>query len=291
MEKDKAYKYEIDAPGLNLERTLFCGQAFRWSPCGKNSFFGTVNQGAVVAKTQNNSLLLTCSQEDLEFWKHYFDLAKDYGEAEKMLLNDPKTAPSVEYSSGIRVLNQDPFETMISFIISANNNVKRISSTIERLSKRYGTHKSLEDREYFTFPSAKSLANASEVDLKECGVGYRAPYIISSAAKIANGYDFEAVRKLDYETAKKELMTFSGIGPKVADCILLFSLGFGEAFPVDVWVKRVLVELFDCTQKDSDVRAVVKRYGKWAGAAQQYLFHYARQVGLGTKKQEKSINS
>ena len=205
---------------------------------------------------------------------------RDYGQMEALLAQDPRTAPALSCSSGIRILRQDPWEALITFIVSANNNVKRIGGIIDRLCERFGRPGSFCDIAYRKFPTPQSLAAATEDQLKDCGAGYRATYILDSAARIAQGYDLAAVSAMGFQEAKKELMTFKGVGPKVAECIMLFSMGFDEAFPVDVWVKRISAYLYPGEEGKKAAKAAAERFGSWAGAAQQYLFHYARTVGL-----------
>ena len=278
---------KLNAPGFNLYRSVTCGQAFRWQEIEKEMFFGVSKEKATVIKQEKDNLVLICDKCDKEYWYNYLGLDRDYSQMEKLLAANPKTAPSLEYSKGIRIFRQDPFETLISFIISANNNVKRISKTIENICKKYGTKKSIHDIEYYAFPAPQALTDAKVEDLKECGVGYRADYIIESVKKINDGYDLNKLKTMDYHQAHKELLTFKGVGPKVAECVLLFSLGFDEAFPVDVWVKRVVGELFEFGEGEEAARQAALSFGKWAGAAQQYLFHYARQVKLGQKAKDK----
>lgn len=275
--------FEIDANGMDLARSVSCAQAFRWREHEQNCWFGAAQDKAVFARQQEGKLLLSCAQEDEPFWRHYFALDLDYAQMERMLEQDPLTSPCLETSRGIRVFRQQPFETLISFIISANNNFQRICGIVEKLCQAFGEERSHCGQRYHTFPDCQALANASEVQLKNIGTGYRAPYIIGSAQKIAKGYDLDALRYMPFDKAKKELLTFPGVGPKVAECTMLFSLGFDEAFPVDVWVARVSKELYPNQDVKQAAQSAAARFGRWAGAAQQYLFHYARQVKLGRK--------
>jgi len=228
-------------------------------------------------------LYLSCTPAELPFWEAYFSLDRDYKEMENLLATDPLTAPALECSSGIRILRQDPWEALVSFIISANNNVKRIVGIVERICHAFGERSECEGREYVKFPTPQSLAAASAEQLKECGAGYRSPYLVDTAKRIAEGYDLEALRTMEFDEAKRELLTFKGVGPKVAECIMLFSLDFDQAFPVDVWVKRIAAYLYPGEEGKKAAHAAAERFGSWAGAAQQYLFHYARTVGLEEK--------
>lgn len=273
---------KIDVESFDLGRTLGCGQAFRWRRSG-GGWFGVSGNTPIYASQDGKTLLLDCRESDEDYWKRYFALDADYTGLETLLASDPMTAPCLECSAGIRVLRQQPFETLISFIISANNNVGRISGIIERLCVLCGERGEYGGREYFGFPQPESVAALEESALVGICAGYRAPYIIKSAQKVADGYDIEALRKLDFDSARRELLTFSGVGPKVAECVMLFSLGFDAAFPVDVWIKRV-VEVLEPEGGADAAGRCAHRFGSMAGAAQQYLFNYARIKGLGKGK-------
>ena len=188
-------------------------------------------------------------------------------------------------ATGIRVFNQEPFEALISFIISANNNIKRISGIIDRLCALAGERLELDGTEMYAFPSPDAIASLSVDRLTAIGAGYRAPYIIESAKKIADGYDLEKLRDMSLESARKELLSFKGVGPKVCDCILLFSLGHTDAFPIDVWIDRAMNELFfdSVPPKKTEMREAVKSIGEYSGIIQQYIFFHARAVQLGKK--------
>jgi len=266
-----------------------CGQAFRWNWDG-TGYTGVVqNKVLRIFQRGRHVLLQDASLEDYHIlWKHYFDLDKDYGLIKKSLSRDRILAKAMEYGWGIRILNQDPFETLISFIISSNNGIKRIKGIIENLSKRFGEKISWKGREVFRFPKAESLAAASIEDLLSCGCGYRAPYVKKTASMVADGkLDLDRLKKCQYEEAFELLLTCSGVGPKVADCVLLFSLEKGEAFPIDVWIKRIMVALYfgrEVSAKELKAFAA-ERFGPLAGIAQQYLFYYARERKIGQKKQ------
>ncbi|MGI6192449.1 MAG: DNA-3-methyladenine glycosylase family protein [Christensenellales bacterium] len=270
----------LTAPHFHLERTLACGQAFRWKPHKDGWWFGVALDKPLLIRQEGNTLELSSTCEDEAFWSDYFSLDRDYGEVEAMLCADPQTAPAIECSSGMRILRQDPYETLISFVLSQNNNVKRISGIIEKLCQTYGEKGIFQGIEYRAFPASEALSKATVRELEQLGTGYRAPYIIDCAQKVRDGYDLAALQNLPFEQAKKELMTFKGVGPKVAECVMLFSLGFDTAFPVDVWVKRISAWLYPGENGRQAAKAAAERFGSWAGAAQQYLFHYARTVGL-----------
>jgi N-glycosylase/DNA lyase len=229
----------------------------------------------VYAEQQGDTLTLSgIGEGDADAFIRYFDLERDYGAIKSMYAHDPFLCEGMAYAPGMRVLNQPPFETLISFIISANNNVKRISRIIETICERYGAP--LEGG--YDFPSPEALACLTADELKTCGTGYRAEFISSSARAVADGFDLEAIRAMPYEQARKELTKLPGAGLKVADCVCLYALGFAQSFPADVWMRRVLCGVYGYRGKnDQSMRAFVdEKFGAYAGLAQQYLFHYAR---------------
>lgn len=263
---------------ISLIRACACGQAFRWIKEG-DGFFGVAGERGVFAQQDDNTLkLFPCTQADLPYWLSYFDLERDYAAIEQLLLDDDELARCVNAASGIRVFNQQPFETLITFIISANNNIKRIAGIVERLCTAAGEKRSVLGKEYFAFPSPTAIAMLSEKDLLALGAGYRAPYIKASAEKVADGYNLDALRDVSLECARKELCTFLGVGPKVADCVLLFSLGYTDAFPIDVWIDRALNELmFDGKRTGKTAqKEKILQLGEYSGIIQQYIFHYIR---------------
>ena len=259
---------------FSLADCLCCGQAFRWKPRG-SGYFGVALGQAVYAELQGETLLLTGVVEgDIPAFIRYFDLERDYGAIKALYAHDEYLKQGMRYTPGMRVLRQPLFETLISFIISANNNVKRISGIIETVCETYGAP--LEGG--FDFPAPEKLASPTEAELKRCGAGYRARYIIETSRMVADGFDLEALAKLPFEEARRELTKLPGVGQKVADCVALYGMGFTQSFPADVWMKRVLCGMYGYRGKnDKDMRAFVDyKFGEYAGIAQQYLFHYAR---------------
>lgn len=262
-----------------------CGQAFRWNWDGEG-YIGVVADKVVC--TVWNGSILTIENATLDdfntLWLDYFDLKTDYGDIIRILSKDPVMQEAVKHGWGIRILNQDPWETLISFIISANNGISRIKAIIERLSQKFGNRVLWQDREYYTFPDIDALAQAHESELRECGCGYRGPYIKGTARMIWDGQiQLDALKTMEYIEAKEQLLKCPGIGPKVADCILLFSLGKRQAFPVDVWIKRIMETLYCNDLKGfKDIRQFAEsKFGSLAGYAQQYLFYYAREKKIG----------
>ncbi len=219
----------------------------------------------------------------------YFDLERDYSEIESMIAKDERLAVCIDGAAGIRVFNQEPFEALISFIISANNNIKRISGIIDRLCTRCGERLEFDGSILYAFPTPERIAALTVDELKAIGAGYRAPYIKASAQRISDGYDLERLRHMSLQDARRELLTFPGVGPKVADCVLLFSLGHADAFPVDVWIGRAMKELFFDSEPPTrdELNKAIESIGSFSGIVQQYIFYYARGIELGKSKRAK----
>lgn len=262
-----------------------CGQAFRWKVEDDNSYT-TIAYGKVLnVKRENNDIIMNNTDLDdfYNIWYNYFDLGRDYDEIKEELSKDPILKEAIRFGEGIRILNQEPFETIISFIISANNQIPRIKKSIELISRNYG--EKIEGTEYYSFPKAEKLAEAKPEDLKEiCRVGFRAERIVETSKIIASGgLDINKIYGLPKEEGKELLLKLPGVGNKVSECILLFAFKKSDAFPVDVWVKRVME--FFYLKEDTDVKLIgdygAKLFGSLAGFAQQYLFYYARELGIG----------
>lgn len=254
---------------LDLAQTLDCGQSFRWTENDDGSFSGVAFGRAVTVSIDENNLFIGgASAEDFEkYWRDYFDLELDYGEIRRNISQlHPVLSEAARYAPGIRILRQEPWEALCTFIISQNNNIKRIKGIVMRLCESFGQDIG---NGSFAFPSADVLAGLSPDDLAPLRAGFRNRYLIDAAQRVSSGeVDLESCRTLDYELARRELMKITGVGVKVADCTLLFGLHRIEAFPVDVWMKRAMEKLFPgMTAAD---------FGEYAGIAQQYIFHYSR---------------
>ncbi len=273
-----------DIKDFNPEHIFECGQAFRWKK-EEDSSYTTVAFGKVVnVKKVNRDIVLNGSNlEDFNnVWYNYFDLGRDYSAIKKELSKDPILKEAIAFGDGIRILNQDPFEMIISFIISANNGIPRIKKSIEIMAGHYG--KKIRD-EYYSFPTAEVLAQADPIDIREiCRVGFRDVRIVQTSNLIVSGViKYEDIFSGTRDEGKEILMTLPGVGPKVSDCILLFAFNKDEAFPVDVWVKRVMEHFY--LKEDTNVKLIGSHgsriFGSLAGFAQQYLFYYAREQGIG----------
>lgn len=256
-----------DVKCLNLDLTLDCGQAFRWVKQDDGSWSGAV-QGVFlnIKKDGENFIFKNTTKEDFEnIWINYFDLEKDYVKICDTLKQDKLIAPTVDEYYGIRILNQDSWEALCSFVISQQNNIKRIKGIIGRLCEGYGEYIG---NGFYSFPSAERLSRLTVEDFEGLGTGYRAKYLESLSKKVASGeIDLEKIKALPLEEARKELLKIYGVGIKVANCALLFGFGFYNAFPIDVWMKRVMEHYPD---------GLPKCFEGIGGIAQQYLFHWAR---------------
>ena len=267
-----------------------CGQCFRWNEMADGSYTGTFGRNVLNVKKENKEIrfkgLVDGNIEDI--CNKYFDLDRDYEKIKKDLSKiDNNMKTSINYGEGIRLLNQDLWETIISFIISANNNIPRIKGIIDRISKTYGEKIVWEGKEYYTFPTPKQLSKATIEDLRKLGLGFRDVRVYETT-KIINAKKVD-LEKLHKEENKQHLMeillTLPGVGPKVADCILLFStLKRLEVFPIDVWVRRVINELYIKNENEEKVnkkeieQLAKQKYGNLAGIAQQYLFYWKREA-------------
>ncbi len=257
-----------DVRDLDLEQTLDCGQSFRWEKQNDGSFSGVAFGKYVNISLDGTDMIIkNAAPDDEKIWREYFDLELDYGKIRGDISKlHPVLEEAARYAPGIRILRQEPYEALCTFIISQNNNIKRIKGIVARLCESFGDEI---DEGVYTFPTAERLAELTPDDLAPLRAGFRNRYIIDSAKKVASGeVDLELCKTADYETARAELMKITGVGVKVADCTLLFGMHRVEAFPVDVWMKRAMEKLFPgMTAND---------FGEYAGIAQQYIFHYSR---------------
>lgn len=255
---------------FNIALSLDCGQAFRWSENDNAVWHGVAFGRAVDIEQDGNIVTISgdVRQGDEELWKRYFDLDRDYGEICAKLKSDEYLRRAIEAYNGIRILKQDEWEALCSFIISQNNNIPRIKGIIERLCVHFGDDLGNGD---FTFPSAQRIAELSVEDLAPIRAGFRAKYIIDAACKVAAGeIDLKSLCEIDMDEARAELIKIKGVGAKVAECTLLYGCGRVEAFPVDVWVRRIMAEMYPEGLPICTLGA--------EGIAQQYLFHWRRNL-------------
>lgn len=275
---------------FELKDIFECGQCFRWNKELDNSYTGVVSNSVLNIRKENNQIIIKgiCDDDISKIVINYFDLNRNYEEIkDKLSKIDDNMKKSIEYGKGIRILNQDLWETIISFIISANNNIPRIKGIIERISKKYGKEIIFEGKSYYTFPSINELSKASVEDLRSLGLGFRDVRVYETTKIIKEGkVDLEKLKQeKDFKVVRDTLITLPGVGPKVADCILLFSsLKRWEAFPIDVWVRRVMNELYIHNEDETKVRKELiekiayEKFGSLAGIAQQYLFYWKREA-------------
>lgn len=260
-------EYTITSSNFDPERTFLCGQCFRWKESEPGVFSGIAHGRKISVFRKGNKVILSgISKEDISLWQNYFDLETDYGAIITRLSADKTLKVACENSPGIRILRQEPFETLISFIFSQNNNIPRISLIIGRLCEQFGTK--IDEGDY-AFPTAEQLRGITVEELSPIKAGFRARYIVDAVQKVNSGeIDFAEIDALPLEPAREKLKSIVGVGDKVANCVLLFAFHKLDAFPKDVWVKRIMAEFYPngfppCTKGIE-------------GVAQQYLFDYVR---------------
>lgn len=259
------------AESLDIIKTFECGQCFRWNADENGVYHGIVAGYYAQVEVENDAVYITSDAPEV-LWTDYFDLGTDYAEISKNFSGE-YLRTCTEYGMGIRLLRQDSWEALCSFIISQCNNISRIKGIVERLCEGFGDPIECGGKVYYSFPSAQRLAQLTPEELAPIRSGYRAEYIINAAKAVTCGeLDLNKLKECDYKEAIKALRTVRGIGEKVANCVVLFGLYHTEAFPIDVWMKRALKENFP---PDFDPETL----GKYAGLAQQYIFYYARSNG------------
>ncbi len=260
---------------LRLEDTFLCGQCFRWHKDENGVFRGVVANHAVkMYYFDENTIYVESSNPDLIYWSRYLSFSTDYNVIENSFKGDKALSRCMEAGKGIRILHQDLWETIVSFIISANNNIPRISKIIEEMCRLFGEKIEFDGEIYYGFPTAERLSSLSLSDLAPIKAGFRDKYISDAANKVASGeIDLEKIKLMSDADAKAELMKIKGVGSKVADCILLFALSRYKTFPKDVWIKRIMEEEYGIAEKEIDSFAEEK-FGNYRGIAQQYLYYY-----------------
>lgn len=287
--KEQIYQIpKIDT--FQAQHIFECGQCFRWNKEKDGSYTGVFQNNVLNVKEEKGKITFQgiCQKDIQEVVTEYFDLNRNYEEIQKILNQvDEPLKQSISYGKGIRILKQDLWETIISFIISANNNIPRIKGIIERISKQYGNKIEWKGQAYYTFPSIEQLSKASIKELRALGLGFRDKYVYGTTQTILKQeVDLEKLH-LEKDTKKVQdiLLTLSGVGPKVADCIMLFStLKRLDVFPIDVWVRRVMNDLYIHNPQEEKVKKkeieklAKQKYGELAGIAQQYLFYWKREA-------------
>ena len=287
--KMKEQQYIIENQDSFELRDIFdCGQCFRWNKQEDNSYTGVFQKNVVNVKKENNKIIFKgiCEKDIKSTIEFYFDLNRDYEKIKNELAKiDDNMKKSIEYGKGIRILNQDLWETIISFIISANNNIPRIKGIIERLSEKYGEKIEWDGKNYYTFPKPEQLKNVTVQEYRSLGLGFRDVRLYETTKMILDKEVDLELMKNNKNTleVREQLLRLSGVGPKVADCILLFStLKRFEVFPIDVWVRRVMNDLYIKEEDEKKVnktkieKIAQEKFGDLAGLAQQYLFYWRR---------------
>ena len=287
--KEQKYKLK-NVKSFELRDIFECGQCFRWNKQEDGSYTGIFKNNVLNVKKNKDEIIFEgiCENEIQQTVENYFDLNRNYEKIKEQLSKiDQNMKKSIEYGNGIRILNQDLWETIISFIISANNNIPRIKGIIERLSEKYGDEIKYKENKYYTFPTPEQLKNVTVEEYRKLGLGFRDIRLYETTKMVLN-------KQVDIENMKnnpntievrEELLKLSGVGPKVADCILLFSdLKRFEVFPIDVWVRRVMNDLYIKNEDETKVnkkqieKIANEKFGDLAGLAQQYLFYWRREA-------------
>lgn len=266
-------------PFFDIHKTLDCGQCFRWNRIAPETWAGVAGGRYLEIRQDEQGVLLKgCSKDTFQdFWRHYFDLDVDYGAVEALYQGlDPRVDEALQFGRGIRLLRQDFWETLISFVLSANNNIPRIQGLVSRLCEAAGEPLG---EGICAFPEPDAVARLTETQLRETGMGYRAPFIQKLARSYAAGDWHESGWSgLESEAVRKELMRLPGVGPKVANCVLLFGLGRRDVFPVDTWMKKALATVDRDKPEEKMLLNCVAEGGRcrWTGYLQQVLFYSAR---------------
>ena len=284
---------------FNIKQILECGQCFRWQKITDTDYIVVSNRRVIEITQEGDEVTIhnTNMKDFKEIWENYFDLNTEYGPLKEELSNDELLKQASEFGYGIRLLNQDPFEMVISFIISARNSIPSIMKTIKKISEKFGDKIEYKDKVYYAFPTPQQLKNATLEDIQETGASFRSKYIIDTIHNInmaieakekgelteeLKGYDLEYIISLPTDECHIALQAFKGVGAKVADCIMLFSMGKKSAFPVDVWIKRAMIHFYLAPDVSLNKIRVFGRekFGELSGLAQQYLFYYARENNI-----------
>ena len=284
---------------FNIKQILECGQCFRWQRVTDTDYIVVSNRRVIEIIQEDDEVIIhnTNMNDFKNIWENYFDLNTEYGPLKEELSKDELLKQAIEFGYGIRLLNQDPFEMVISFIISARNSIPSIMKTIKKISEKFGDKIEYKGEIYYAFPTPEQLKNATLEDIQETCASFRSKYIIDTiyninmaleAKKSGNltdelkRYDLDYIMSLPTDECHVALQAFKGVGAKVADCIMLFSMGKKSAFPVDVWIKRAMIHFYVAPDVSLNKIRVFGRekFGELSGLAQQYLFYYARENNI-----------
>lgn len=270
---------------FNPYQVFSCGQCFRWNQSDEGTYIGVSFNKVIEVELKDKDLIIynTNEKDFKNIWANYFDLYRDYDEIKNQLKKDSVLRKAVKYGEGIRILNQEPLEILISFIISSNNRIPMIRRVIESICSAFGEEIYYKDKVYYSFPSLEKLSLSKEEDFRGFSAGFRAKYIKNTIDILNNKEeDLELIKSLDSVDTLKHMLNFPGVGPKVSDCITLFSMGKTDSFPVDIWVKRAMDYFYETGNISlKGVREFAReKYGPLAGFAQQYLFFYMRENNI-----------
>lgn len=272
-------KVKLKKP-FKLYDTVMCGQIFRFFPLNDGSFDVILKDRVINIYQKDNALYVSSNDEtDLEkVVRNYFDLDNDYEKMDDFLIkNDVKLKDAINFSKGLTMIKQDPFETVMEYIISANNGVPQISAALNNIAEKYGKKVTFNNKEYYLFPIFNDLKDLSESDYRACKVGFRDKYLKQMVDKLNNGdVNLDEFYTLDTTDSLNKLMENNGIGPKVASCILLFAYQKYDVFPIDTWVKKIMKNDYKIEGEKKIREFAVKTYGKYSAIALQYLFNYSR---------------
>lgn len=263
-----------DLSEFNIKQILDCGQIFRYWIDNDEARVISTNKFARIKTHDTYAEIIT---KEVDYFEHFFDLKNDYGKIKDKLSSDKFLRPCIEFGYGIRILHQDLFEMIVSFIVSANNNIKRIKNSLNKLSEQFGTNMG----DYFAFPTLTQLKSATIQDFADAGLGYRAEQMHSTIQRLTD-QDLSAFYSLDLDEQTKFLLSLKGVGKKVADCILLFAMGHTNSFPVDTWINKIYNKIYNTTITDRKQISenLTQKYGNLSGYAQQYFFYYYRENNI-----------
>ncbi|WP_459480018.1 DNA-3-methyladenine glycosylase family protein [Clostridium saccharoperbutylacetonicum] len=287
-----------EVKNFKLKHIFECGQIFRFEEIAEGHYIVIAFGKLIEVKEEGaNIIIYNATEEEVnEIWIKYFDLDRDYSEIKQELSKDPLLKQSIEFGYGVRVLNQDPFEMLISFIISARNNIPSIKKTVNKISNKWGKEIIYKEKTYYAFPSINEIKDATLEEIQETGASFRSKYILDTIKNVYASdkviddsnldkknsylkYNLDYIKNLNDDECHEALQEFKGVGAKVADCIMLFSMCKTSAFPVDVWVKRAMIHFYGAENSSLNKIRIFgrKQFGKLSGFAQQYLFYYARE--------------
>ncbi len=278
-------KFSIPAEDFDLELTMTCGQTFCWHRMkgelygsGSSRFYTFRNGRPLIVEQRDGRLFVKTELSRSEVEKA-LGLHRDLGSVFETFPEDPRLEKAKQEFWGLRVVQDEFFPCLISYLCSPQMRIPRIKKMHDDIARNYGGVEEVGERELLRFPTVEELSEATEEELRELGVGYRAEYIVETVKMLQNGFDPDELRTMEYGAAKEKVKQFHGVGDKVADCVMLFSLGFEEAYPIDTWAQKAIQEHYPehhSSNYDETLRNLQDYFGDYAGWAQEYIFHAAR---------------